>query len=79
MKCPHHRLRHLLVNVHPAVIFVLEPKIVLVRRPNNYMKAISLSVWVIDEVRSGGLSKLTGLNVLGVANSEWVFGFGKYR
>ena len=55
---PYHRLRHLLFNTHPAVVFVLEPKIVLVRHPNNNMKAFWMSVWVIDEVRSGGMSQL---------------------
>ena len=79
MKCPRHRLRHLLFNVHPAVIFVLEPKIVLVRHPNNHVKAIWMSVWLIDEVISGGISKLIGLNALGVADGVWVIGVGKYH
>ena len=79
MKCPHHRLRHLLFNIHPTVIFVLKPKIVLVRPPNNHVKAISLSVWFIDEVISGGISKLIGLNALGVADGIREVGVGEYH
>ena len=79
MKCPHHRLRHLLFNIHPTVIFVLKPKIVLVRPPNNHVKAISLSVWLIDEVISGGISKLIGPNALGVADGVWEIRVGKYH
>ena len=76
---PYHRLRHLLFNTHPAVVFVLEPKIVLVRHPNNNMKAFWMSVWVIDEVRSGGMSQLIGQNALGVADGVCEIGVGEYH